>query len=29
MKVINEFPNSIFSEPIRYHIRKLKSDEKI
>ena len=29
MKVINEFPNSIFSEPIRYHIRRLKSDEKI
>jgi predicted negative regulator of RcsB-dependent stress response len=29
MKVINNFPNSIFSEPIRYHIRRLKSNEKI
>ena len=29
MRVINNFSDSIFSEPIRYHIRKLKKDDKI
>lgn len=29
MKIINEFPQSIFFEPIRFHVRKLKEEEKI
>ena len=29
MRILNEYSDSIFSEPIRYHIRKLKDIEKI
>ena len=28
-RIINDYPESIFSEPIRYHLRKLKDNEKI
>ena len=28
-RIINDYPESIFSEPIRYHLRKLKDSEKI
>ena len=27
MRILKEFPNSIFSEPIRYHIRKIQQTE--
>ena len=29
MQIINDYPDSIFSEPIRYHLRKIKNNEKI
>jgi len=29
MRIINDYSNSIFSEPIRYHLRKIKNNEKI
>ena len=29
LRIINDYPESIFSEPIRYHLRKLKDNEKI
>ena len=29
MRIINDYSDSIFSEPIRYHLRKIKSNEKI
>ena len=28
-RIINDYSDSIFSEPIRYHLRKLKDSEKI
>ena len=27
MKILNEYPSSIFSEPIRYHIRKIQQNK--
>ena len=27
MKILNEYPSSIFSEPVRYHIRKIQQDK--
>jgi hypothetical protein len=27
MRILDEFPTSIFSEPIRYHIRSLQNTE--
>ena len=29
MQIINDYSDSIFSEPIRYHLRKIKNNEKI
>ena len=29
MRIINDYSDSIFSEPIRYHLRKMKKNEKI
>ena len=29
MRIINDYSDSIFSEPIRYHLRKIKNNEKI
>ena len=29
LRIINNHSSSIFSEPIRYHLRKLKDNEKI
>ena len=29
MQIINDYSHSIFSEPIRYHLRKIKNNEKI
>ena len=27
MRIINEYPNSVYSEPIRYHIRNIQNKE--